>query len=188
MIIHTRNKVIPVAEIPKSGSRSLVKAATIKYGKHNLSDMGHGLTADNLAWQAALLAFGTSATPVTPMAVVREPVSRLVSILNHIRNNCLAGQRTELADAEYITGQCHIITHPQVQWVGLPEDRDCTLFPMDKISSALLHITDGAIDFVHVNKMLNKVWTMDTIETHSYYRDMLDVYTADFELYEAAVG
>lgn len=144
---NVKNQMI-VLEIPKNGSRTLVAAASLAYGKQYLRVQGHKTLRQML--DGGLIKHGVNkkrlpTKDVTAVAVIRNPAERLFSQVNHVLQHA---QGKTVDDAmRACWEQSHVVWAPQADFVELPcmgdWNVDLRLFPMEHIEDACRFICGG---------------------------------------------
>lgn len=178
-----------VLEIPKNGSRTLVAAASLAWGKHYLRVQGHKTLRRMLDGE---LQRGVSnkrklpSSSVQVVAVIRNPVERLRSQVNH---HCRHKQGATLDDAMTACWeQSHVLWTPQAEFVEVPKVGewyvDLRLFPMDRIDDACIFISGGKEILAHKNTAPHFQHDLDAIMRHRLFDAIMDErYHADRKLW-----
>jgi len=166
-------------EIPKCGSRSLVCALRTKYNRRSFWYHGHHTLKELEGMSDRLHMY-----PHIVYAVIRNPIDRLLSGVNHYVNNKTGAT---LSDAlEVCLEQSNIVFKPQYKFVEVPDrgTYDLRLWDMARIEEALRFIGAGDDPTLpHLNKAVYK-YDMDALLNHTLFDDVnVEVLDQDFPLW-----
>lgn len=166
-----------ILEVPKSGSRSLVAAATARYGKKVFAHHGHF----TLAELSQLLPLNEG-EPYHAVGVIRNPRDRLVSQVNAYCKNKNVGLSTAL---KACVEQSNIIFKPQVEFVRhSPKRFKLDLFPMERHKDAQASVGGGDwLKGEHVKNVGEYKYQIVDIAKHPLYDQVATLLEPDWELY-----
>ena len=172
-----RHNGILILEVPKCGSRTLVKAAKKTWGNNELA--GHlSIVSVEQKIAAKRKSHRVDWEIREVLRIVREPKDRLLSAFNYGAQ----GKKFSLDTMykQFLSRNPKALTSTQSFW----SDTDrypITTFTLDEI--------DKAIDYIgyegpplHENPS-EKVFTWEEIESHPKYEELLRIYEPDFELW-----
>lgn len=155
-------------EIPKNGSTTLKAVAEARYGKVQFP--GH--------LKASAICNGLGRVPRRCFALVRHPVDRFVSALNHSYGDNKRVNLDDAIDAALRQGRT-IVFWRQSDFIDV--DMPVRLMRLADFSVALL----GSGVTTHRNRSIRR-WGADEIRAHPRFDDFADLYRADFDLWAKA--
>ena len=173
---------VVLIEIPKSGSRTLVAAAaTAKVNKHL-----HGHK------QASAIISRCSVRPDTTfMAVIRDPVDRLISSTNY--QFAAAFERGDFVTVQQIyelwrrplESRAQTIMTTQSSWLEGAEDYQKKLFRFEDIDEAVRFLGyDGSDGYIHKNKGPGRL-SKETLMSLPMFDEIMAYYADDVALYNS---
>lgn len=176
-----------VLEIPKNGSRTLVDAVTLTWGKESMKCMGHATLTELLEDRipAQVREEKQPTAPYQVVAVIRNPTTRLESMVNAYMN--IKG--ATMSDAMRAAAQqSHIIFKPQWHFIDTDGGVDCELhlFTMSRILDAVKFITSDkmvAAPRKNDGRAKRKVSWLD-ISVHPMFNEVMSLYEPDLYIYE----
>lgn len=182
-----------IVEIPKNGSRSMVKAVLTAYGKNCAKAQGHFTVAEFLNDKLTLVAKPRRPRmPMQTICVVRNPAQRLFSqVLHAVRHK--HGMDVDRA-MNVAWEQSDIVFKPQWQFLELPEtgeyELDLRLWDMARIDQALVFASGTPMN-LHLNMAPTRPnETIDQIIAHKLYDELMDSedhYAKDYKLWLRAL-
>jgi hypothetical protein len=172
----TKSKRI-ILEIPKNGSRTLVKTMHILEGKQWTKCAGHFTLDETLNLIPTQVGVkGYPEKDIEVIAVIRNPAERLYSQVCHYARN---KNGVTLDDAMTVAwGQSDVVFKPQWKFIErqvIPQwEIDLRVFPMDRLNdaTAYLGMTGKAL---RINQApVQRPFTMDQLISHEAYDELMD--------------
>lgn len=181
-----------VLEIPKNGSRTLVKAATTGYGKLYLKAQGHK-TLQELCDEVLTRSIPRKHQfdrPQVVVAVFRNPIDRFVSQIAHSMRNKARMTLDECMTAAW--EQSDIVYKPQADFLALPQlgdwEFDFRFWPMERINQASGFVAGCATTAYQMNSgQYDYAALLDQMMQHRLYEAIVtERYNRDFRLWNGA--
>lgn len=168
-----------IIEVPKCGSRTLVKACKKEYGENFFAGHISIVETKRRIAKATKFRHNLNWTIDRAVRIIREPHERFVSAINY----SYASKKLDLDKSinMMLGGMPKTLTSTQVIWV---DDKTVPLktFRIDEMDKALEHLGCKSVDMWE-NKS-EPVFTIQDIKSHDKYDLICEKYKEDFKLWE----